>query len=139
MSDPYDIPDETPLERSDTGIRLLLTLLFFVIKEVVETVLAVLVIFSLAVALLTRQRPSRGVRDFSNAISAYLYGIYRYLTYNESRAPFPFAELPAAIEPDGWSDDTTESELFRATRGRRPPRKDGERRSTASNDDDAQD
>ena len=103
-----------------------------------QTVLSVVVIFSLAVALITRQRPSRGVRDFANTISAYLYRIYRYLTYNEPQAPFPFHELPKAIEPGRWTDDTTEAELFGVTRGRRSPRGDVERRSFASGDGDGQ-
>ena len=139
MSESFDIPEEATLERSDTGVRLLLTLLFVVIAEVVQTILSVVVVFSLIVALVTRQRPSRGVRDFGNAISAYLYRIYRYLTYNESRAPFPFNELPAALEPGKWAEDTTESELFGATRGRRRPRGDAERRSFATSDADGQD
>lgn len=108
--------EPTPIDRVDTGIRLVLSLLFVVIAEVVETVLRVLTVFSLLFALVTGDPPAAAVRRLSNQISTYLYRIYRYLTYNESRAPFPFRELPEALEPTNWSGDTTESDLLRRTR-----------------------
>ncbi len=114
--------EETPIDRIDTGIRIVLSLVFLVIAGVVELVLRVLVAFSLLVALVSAQPPSESVRRLSNQITAYLYRIYRYLTYNEPRAPFPFAELEDAVEPSRWSADTTESELLHRSRGRRPER-----------------
>jgi hypothetical protein len=45
----------TEIERKDTGIRMLLTLLFVFILHAVEVVLAVTVLFSLAVALFTKR------------------------------------------------------------------------------------
>ncbi len=110
--------EESAIERIDTGIRLLLSLLFLVIAEVVQTVLGILVAFSLLFALVTGERPSEAVRNLSNQVTAYLYRIYRYLTYNDARAPFPFHELGGALEPPRWSADTTESELLGHTRRR---------------------
>lgn len=89
----------TEIERKDTGIRLLFTLLFVVILHAVEAVLAVTVLFSLAVALITKRPPGERVRSFANRTSSYLYRIVRYLTYNEHQAPFPFADFPQEVEP----------------------------------------
>ncbi len=89
----------TEIERKDTGIRMLLTLLFVVILHAVEVVLAVTVLFSLAVALITKRPPGEQVRSFANRTLSYLYRIVRYLTYNEHQAPFPFADFPREVEP----------------------------------------
>ena len=111
MSNPERIP------RSDTGIRIALSLLFLLIAGVVELALRVLVGFSLLFALAIGEPPRAAVRGLANRMSAYLYRIYRYLSYNEARAPFPFAEFEAALEPPRWSGETTESELLRRSRG----------------------
>ncbi|NOT55444.1 MAG: DUF4389 domain-containing protein [Deltaproteobacteria bacterium] len=89
----------TEIERKDTGIRLLFTLLFVFILHAVEIVLAVTVLFSLAVALITKRPPGERVRQFANRTLSYLYRIVRYLTYNDHQAPFPFADFPPEVEP----------------------------------------
>ncbi len=111
MSNPERIP------RSDTGIRIALSLLFLLIAGVVELALRVLVGFSLIFALVTGEPPRAAVSGLANRLSAYLYRIYRYLSYNEARAPFPFAEFESVLEPPRWSEETTESELLRRSRG----------------------
>jgi hypothetical protein len=117
--------DDTPIERGQTGVRIALTLVFALAAGVVEFALRALIIFSLLYVLVTRRPPSSAVRNASNTLSAYLYRIYRYLTYNEPRAPFPFDDLPGALEAGHWSDDTTEAELrdqiSRRPRRREPP------------------
>ncbi len=110
--------DSTPIDRVDTAIRVALSLLFIVITGAIELVLRVVVMFSLVYALVTRELPSERVRRFANQITAYLYRIYRYLTYNDARAPFPFAELERPLEPGRWSAETTESGLLRRSRAR---------------------
>jgi Domain of unknown function (DUF4389) len=87
------------IERKDTGIRMLLSLLFVCILYAIEAVLAVTVVFSLAVALITKRPPGEQVRSFANRTLSYLYRILRYLTYNEHQAPFPFADFPPEVEP----------------------------------------
>ena len=105
-----DATFEETIDRRDTGTRLLLTLLFAVIWGVVETALAVVVIFSLVWALIARQGPPPRLRELANRLVAYAYRIWRYLTYNEARVPFPFSEFPAALEPSGelGTDDAAE-------------------------------
>ncbi len=87
------------IERPETTLRLVKSLLFILIYQVVETVLITLVAFSLIVAFVTKAPPSERVRRFANRVLAYGYRMGRYVTYNEERAPFPFDDFPEEIEP----------------------------------------
>ncbi len=89
------------IERKDTGIRVVLSLLYWVIMEVVKMVLAVLVIYQLIYTLITKKPASEGVRTFANRALSYQYRLLRYLTYNEPYRPFPLAEFPPEVEPSG--------------------------------------
>jgi hypothetical protein len=86
------------VDRLDTGVRALLTLLFFVIARVVEAVLAVVIVFGVLYTLFTQREPAPGVKRFAERVLAYLVEIVRYLSYNETEAPFPFRDFPP--EPD---------------------------------------
>ncbi|MBI3301035.1 MAG: DUF4389 domain-containing protein [Deltaproteobacteria bacterium] len=97
--------DATPIERKETGVRILLSLLFGVIAHVVGTVLGVVVLFELAFALITKRPPSERVTHFANRTLSYLYRVVRYLTYNEPEPPFPFSDFPAAMEPSARLDE----------------------------------
>ncbi len=88
-------------------MRILLTILFLLVAGVIETVLLVIILFELGAALFTQSPPSSRVRDFANRIVSYYYKLGRYMTYNDSRIPFPFADFPNAVEPDGWLADET--------------------------------
>ena len=95
--------------RRETGLRILLTLLFLLVAGVIETVLIFVVLFELGAALVTQRPPSPRVRELANRIVSYYYKLGRYMTYNESRIPFPFTDFPDAVEPDGWRADETAS------------------------------
>ncbi len=88
-------------ERKDTGVRILLSLLYWIIMEVVKTALAVLVIFELIYTLITKTPPSERVRTFANRALSYHYRMLRYVTYNEPYRPFPLDEFPREVEPSG--------------------------------------
>ena len=90
--------ERTEIERKDTGLRILYSLLFWLIASVLETVLGLLVVFGLLYTLVTEQLPPDRVREFGNRIVAYFYRIGRYLTYNESALPFPFTEFPPELD-----------------------------------------
>jgi hypothetical protein len=92
--------EEEWVDRAETGIRALKTLLFFIIARVVEAVLGVLIIFELIWTLITGREPSSAVRRFASRVLAYLVEIVRYLTYNDDQAPFPFREFPGDPKPD---------------------------------------
>ena len=100
------------VDRADTGIRIALTLLFVLIAAMIESVLSVIVVFELLFTLVTKQAPSPRVRELANRIVAYYYRIGRYLTYNESRLPFPFTDFPRALEADAWNPEERESETL---------------------------
>jgi Domain of unknown function (DUF4389) len=93
--------DEAQIERKETGIRILLSLLFLLIAEVVRIALGVTVFFALAWTLVTKRPPSERVRHFANRTLSYQYRLYRYLTYNDPARPFPFSDFPPAVEPPG--------------------------------------
>ena len=103
---------EQEVDRADTGIRIALTLLFVLIAAMIESVLSVIVVFELLFTLVTKQAPSPRVRELANRIVAYYYRIGRYLTYNESRLPFPFTDFPRALEADAWDPEERESETL---------------------------
>ena len=93
--------------RRETGLRILLTILFLLVAGVIETLLVFIVLFELGASLVTQRPPSPRVRELANRIVSYYYRLGRYMTYNESRIPFPFADFPEAVEPDGWRADET--------------------------------
>ena len=94
------LTEHTPIDRKETAIRLLLTLLFVVIiARILEAILVVVILFDIGYALVTRRPPGERVRRFANQTLSYLYRITRFLTYNEPEPPFPFAEFPAEVEP----------------------------------------
>ena len=106
-------PDDGPeIDRVDTGIRLGLTLLFVLIAAAIETVLTVVVAFELVWTLVTKRAPKPRVRELANRIVAYYYRIGRYLTYNDSRVPFPFTDFPRPVEPPAFDPADRESEAI---------------------------
>lgn len=92
---------EEPLlvERGETGVRILFSVLFAIIFRLASTVLLVVVIFELLYTLVTRQPPRPRVRGFANRTLSYMYEITRYLTYNRAGAPFPLADFPPEVAP----------------------------------------
>lgn len=103
---------EEDVDRIDTGIRIALTVLFVLVATALESALGIIVVFELVWTLLTRQPPSRRVRELANRIIAYYYRIGRYLTYNESRVPFPFSDFPRPLEGDAWRAEERESDAL---------------------------
>jgi len=87
-----------PLTRKRIAIRLLYTLLYVAIFEVVKTIILLITLFEYFFLLVTLRHNEPG-RKFANQAAAYGYRLMRYLTLNENRRPFPFSEFPAEIEP----------------------------------------
>jgi Domain of unknown function (DUF4389) len=92
--------DNTLIDRKETAIRILFTVLFIVIVErIIEAVLVLVILFELVYTLITKHPPGARVRSFANRTLSYAYHIMRYLTYNEPEVPFPFADFPPEVEP----------------------------------------
>jgi hypothetical protein len=87
---------EMEIERSETGIRVLYTLLFILVIHAVEAVFGVVVFFGLAFALITRTQPPQQVREFADRGIRYTVDVLGYLTYNRDAPPFPFDAFPPA-------------------------------------------
>ena len=112
-----DIQEVAEIPRADTGIRILLTILFALVAGVLRAVVIVIVIFELLWALITQRAPSVRIREFANRVIAYYYRLHRYLTYNEATVPFPFSPFPPALEPAGSpheEGDTDVRDLLRS-------------------------
>jgi hypothetical protein len=100
------------IPRTETLIRLALTLLFALVAGAIRTVIGLLVLFELGWTLVTRRPPGERVRELANRIVAYHYKILRYVTYNESRVPFPFSDFPQPLEPDAFRPEDRDSEAI---------------------------
>jgi hypothetical protein len=96
--DDRDEIDRDEINRGETGLRIAITLLFFIIARLVEGLLFILVVFELGVTLITRREPSEAVRRVGNHLISYLVRIGRYITYNESEPPFPLQEFPEELD-----------------------------------------
>jgi hypothetical protein len=97
--EPTPETDEDALERPDIVLRAVYSVLFVLAISVLESLLAVVVVFQLVYSLVTRQMPSERVQAFANGITAYFYQILRYVTHNDSLLPFPFSDFPTPQQP----------------------------------------
>jgi D-alanyl-lipoteichoic acid acyltransferase DltB (MBOAT superfamily) len=96
------MPDEPqgPTSRKQVVIRLLYTLLYVAIFELVKTIVLLITLFEYFFLLLTLQH-NEPARNFANKVATYGYRVMRYLTLNENQRPFPFGDFPTEIElPD---------------------------------------
>lgn len=94
------MPDELQVitSRKQVAIRLLYTLLYVAIFELVKTIVLLITLFEYFILLLTL-RHNEPARTFGNKVAAYGYRVMRYLTLNDNQRPFPFADFPGEIEP----------------------------------------
>lgn len=93
------MPDsEETWSRKQIAVRLLYTLFFLAVLELVKLVIVLTVIFQYLFLFINGQY-SEPVRSFGNRAAAFGYRIMRYLTLNDNDRPFPFREFPEALEP----------------------------------------
>ncbi len=83
--------------RKQIVIRLLYTLLYVAIFEVVKTIIFLTTLLEYFLLLLTL-RHNEKARLFANRVAAYGYRLMRYLTLNENQRPFPFTDFPTEID-----------------------------------------
>ncbi len=79
------------LKDNSTWMRILYMAIFVFIFNIVELLIAVLVIFQLLVLLFTGEKNIRLV-DFGGLLSQYAYRMLQFLTFNSEDKPFPFAD-----------------------------------------------
>lgn len=83
--------------RKKIAIRLLYTVFFLIVFEILKIILQVSVIFQY-VYLLISKTYNIPIRNFSNKVSIYAYKVLRYVTLNENKRPFPFHDFPKEFE-----------------------------------------
>ena len=84
------------LQDNSTWMRVLYMAIFVIIFNILEFLIAALVIFQLLVLLFTGEKNQRVV-GFGAMLSQYAYRILQYLTFNSEEKPFPFADWESEI------------------------------------------
>jgi len=84
--------------RGQIATRLLITVLFLPINGIVNATIVLTTLFQYVYLLITLQH-SEPVRAFANKVIGYGYRVWRFISLNENRRPFPFSELPGEMEP----------------------------------------
>ncbi|HEX9883078.1 MAG TPA: DUF4389 domain-containing protein [Desulfobaccales bacterium] len=91
---------EAAISRAQIAIRLLYTVFFMAVFCILKAIILLTTAFQF-VCLFITLKPSEPVRRFANQVVTYAYRVWRYITLNENRRPFPFSEFDQEIEaPD---------------------------------------
>jgi hypothetical protein len=88
---------QPPFTRSQVVTRLLITILFLPINGIVNATIVLTTLFQYVYLLITMQH-SEPLRVFANKVIAYGYHVWRFISLNDNRRPFPFTELPGEME-----------------------------------------
>ena len=88
---------KTVVSRRDIIIRLLYTILYLLVFEIIKLIIQITVVFQYIYLFITLSQ-NDSVRSFSNKLSSYTYDVMRYLTLNKNQRPFPFSDFPPAME-----------------------------------------
>ena len=83
--------------RKKIVVRLLYTVFFFIVFEILKIIIQVSVLFQY-VYLLISKTYNNPVRNFTNKVSIYAYRVLRYVTLNENERPYPFQDFPGELE-----------------------------------------
>ena len=86
--------------------RLLYMILFAILYKVAEFIMWVVVLFQVIVTLVTGSPNERALK-FGMQLSAYVYGLWTYLTYNTEKRPFPFSDWPTTTSPPSFPQGET--------------------------------
>ena len=90
---------ESVIERKDIIKRLLLTILFLAVFEIIKLSIYLTVFCQFVYALTTKEH-NQTLKRFANKLTTYAYKTLRYATLNENDMPFPFNDFPDDIEPE---------------------------------------
>jgi hypothetical protein len=87
---------EENVKRRSTWLRLLFMIVFWVLYQVAEFVVGVVIIIQFLWVLFTGKK-NPGLVEFGASLSTYIYQVLAYLTFNTEQRPFPFdLRWPAA-------------------------------------------
>ena len=91
--------DETRnLERESIALRILWMVIFAIVWQLAELVLAGVVVLQLGYRLF-QGAPNGSLQSFGDSLSQYLQQIGRFGTFNSEEKPWPFADWPIPRAP----------------------------------------
>ncbi|MGD8572549.1 MAG: DUF4389 domain-containing protein [Gammaproteobacteria bacterium] len=99
------------IKARETWLRGLHIVIFAVIYSIAEIVLAAVVLFQFLSTLFTARKNDR-LLEFGDNLSAFIYQILKYLTFNTDHKPFPFDEWPSS---DREAEDTGSGDIVKHT------------------------
>jgi len=79
------------VQNTSTWMRILFILLFWLVFNIVELVIGVLVLFQVVNLLVTGERNVR-VLELSAQMNRYAWHILQFVTFNSDARPFPFSD-----------------------------------------------
>lgn len=88
------------LERESIVLRMLWMVIFVVVWQLAELLLAAVVLLQLGYRLFY-SAPNAGLLSFGDSLSQYLAQIGRFGTFNTEEKPWPFADWPTPRAPQG--------------------------------------
>ena len=88
------------LKKLGTWKRLFFMGVLSIIASLVRVLLWVVILLQIGTTLLTG-KPNPNILNFGKSLSAYLYHILLFLTFNEERLPFPFTDWSLTEEVEG--------------------------------------
>jgi len=80
--------------RTGLWFRLLWMFLFYLLVFYAIAVIVALTALVQFVLVLVNGAPQGRLREFSSALNRYAHQVLRFITFNDSRKPFPFSEFP---------------------------------------------
>lgn len=89
--------DSNSFSRKKIAIRLLYTIFFLIVFEILKIIIQVAVLFQYIYLFITKDF-NKPIREFSNKVSVYAYRVMRYITLSENEKPFPFQDFPQEME-----------------------------------------
>lgn len=92
------------LKKISTWKRIFFLLVFAVIVSMVRILLWAVILLQVASALFTGES-NKNILGLGKKLSAYLYHILLFLTYNTEKLPFPFADWDLIEEVDLPDED----------------------------------
>ncbi|BAP45603.1 lipase [Pseudomonas sp. StFLB209] len=91
---------ESNFKRESIALRVLWMLVYLVVWQLAEIVLAGVVLLQLGYRLFYGA-PSASLMDFGDSLSQFLAQIGRFGTFHSDQKPWPFADWPTPRAPEG--------------------------------------
>lgn len=87
------------LERESIALRILWMVIFAIVWQLAEIVLAGVVLLQLGYRLVYGA-PNGGLQGLGDSLSQYIRQIGRFGTFNTEEKPWPFADWPTPVAPE---------------------------------------